>query len=188
MKRSVTLALKEYVGPDCPCHLEDRIRALHGMLDVAINPVADTVQLTYDADIVGLEHLKHMLAQLGCPCEGEQDHTAHAHMQHEQHKAEEHDHHAMMEQDFRRRFWVVLVLTVPVLLLSPTIQSWFGYTLTFPGVRYMLFVLDSVIAIYGTWPFYENARKALRSRVLEVSWPLPHRTIPGDWKWKPWNN
>jgi hypothetical protein len=45
-----------------------------------------------------------------------------------------------------------------------------------------------VIAIYGTWPFYENARKALRSRVLEVSWPLPHRTIPGDWKWKPWNN
>jgi Cu2+-exporting ATPase len=157
------------VGPDCPCRLEDHIRALHGVLDVAINPVADAVQLIYDADVVGLEHLKHMLAQLGCPCEGEQDHTAHAHMTHEHHKAEEHDHHAMMEQDFRRRFWVVLVLTVPVLLLSPTIQGWFGYTLTFPGVRYVLFVLASVIAIYGTWPFYRNARKALRTGVLDMS-------------------
>jgi Cu2+-exporting ATPase len=168
-KRSVTLALKEYVGPDCPCGIEDRIREMHGVLDVAINPVADAVQLTYDADVVGLEHLKHMLAQLGCPCEGEQDHTAHAHMEHEHHKAEEHDHHAMMEQDFRRRFWVVLALTVPVLLLSPTIQGWFGYTLTFPGVRYVLFVMASVIAIYGTWPFYKNARKALRSGVLDMS-------------------
>ncbi len=168
-KRSVTLVLKEYVGPDWPCGIEDRIREMHGVLDVAINPVADTVQLTYDTDVVGLEHLKHTLAQLGCPGEGEQDHTAHAHVQHEQHKAAEHDHHAMMEQDFRRRFWVVLVLTVPVLLLSPTIQDWFGYTLTFPGVRYVLFVLASVIAIYGTWPFYKNARKALRTGVLDMS-------------------
>jgi len=168
-KGSVTLALKEYVGPDCPCGIEDRIREMHGMLDVAINPVADTVQLTYDADAVEMDHLKHMLAQLGCLCEGEQDHTAHAHMQHEQHKAAEHDHHAMMEQDFRRRFWVVLVLTVPVLLLSPTIQGWFGYTLVFPGVRYVLFVLASIVAIYGTWPFYKNARKALRTGVLDMS-------------------
>ncbi len=168
-KRSATLALKEYVGPDCPCGIEDRIREMHGVLDASINPVADTVQLSYDADVVGLEHLKHMLAQLGCPCEGEQDHTAHAHVQHEQHKAAEHDHHAMMEQDFQRRFWVVLALTVPVLLLSPTIQGWFGYRLTFPGVRYVLFVLASIIAIYGTWPFYKNARKALRTGVLDMS-------------------
>lgn len=165
----MTLALKEYVGPDCPCKLEDRIRALHGVHEVHINPVADTVHLVYDADVVGLEHLKHMLAQLGCRCEGEQDHTAHAHMTHEQHKAEGHDHHAMMEQDFRRRFWVVLALTVPVLLLSPTIQQWFGFSLIFPGYRYLLFAMATVITFYGTWPFYRNARKALRSGVLDMS-------------------
>jgi len=168
-KRSVTLALKEYVGPDCPCSLEDHIREMHGVLDVAINPVADTVQLTYDADVVSLEHLKHMLAQLGCPCEGEQDHTAHAHMEHEHDKAEGHDHHAMMEQDFRRRFWVVLALTTPVLLLSPTIQQWFGFSLTFPGYRYLLFAMATVITFYGTWPFYKNARKALRTGILDMS-------------------
>ncbi len=168
-ERSVTLALNEYVGPDCPCRLEEHIRALHGVHEAYINPVADTVHLVYDADVVGLEHLKHMMAQLGCRCEGEQDHTAHAHMTHEQHKAEGHDHHAMMEAGFRRRFWVVLALTIPVLILSPTIQQWFGFSLTFPGYRYLLFAMATVITFYGTWPFYKNARKALRSGALDMS-------------------
>ena len=168
-KTKVTLALKDFVGPDCPCDLEGRVRALHGVLEVAINPVADTVQLTYDADVVSIEHLKHMLAQMGCPCEGEPEHTAHAHMEHEHAKAEGHDHHAMMEEDFRRRFWAVLALTVPVLALSPTIQKWFGYTLTFPGARYVLFALATAIVFYGAWPFYKNARRALRNGVLDMS-------------------
>ena len=167
--QNVTLTLKEYVGADCPCSLEDHIRKMHGVLDVAINPVADTVHLVYDADVVSLEHLKHMLAQLGCSCEGEEGQTAHAHMEHEHDKAEGHDHHAMMEADFRRRFWVVLALTIPVLLLSPTIQQWFGFSLTFPGYRYLLFAMATVITIYGTWPFYKNARQALRSGVLDMS-------------------
>jgi len=165
----VTLALKEYVAPDCPCRLEDRLRALHGVHEAHVNPVADTVHLVYDADAVGLEHLKHQLAQLGCSCAGELERPTHAHMEHEQHKAEGHDHHAMMEADFRRRFWVVLALTVPVLLLSPTIQNWFGFILTFPGARYLLFTMATAITLYGTWPFYKNARKALRSGVLDMS-------------------
>ncbi|HID64702.1 MAG TPA: cation-translocating P-type ATPase, partial [Anaerolineae bacterium] len=169
MNQSVTLALKEYVGPDCPCRLEEQIQALHGVHEVHINPVADAVHLVYDADVVSLEHLKHMLAQLGCSCEGEEEQTAHAHMEHEHDKAEGHDHHAMMEADFRRRFWVVLALTIPVLILSPTIQQWFGFSLTFPGYRYLLFVMATVITFYGTWPFYKNARKALRSGVLDMS-------------------
>jgi Cu2+-exporting ATPase len=168
-ERSITLALKEYVGPDCPCRLEDRIQALHGVHEAHINPVADTVHLVYDSDVVSLEHLKHMLAQLGCTCQGEEQRTAHAHMEHEHHKAEGHDHHAMMEQDFRRRFWVVLALTIPVLLLSPTIQDWFGFSLTFPGYRYLLFAMATVITLFGTWPFYQNARKALQSGVLDMS-------------------
>ena len=147
--------------------MEDRLREMHGVLDVAINSVADTVQLTYDADAVSLEPLKHMLAQLGCRCEGEEKQTAHAHMEHEQHKAAGHDHHAMMEQDFRRRFWIALAFTIPVLLLSPTIQGWFGYRLTFPGVQYVLFALASVIVLYGTWPFYKEARQALRTGIIQ---------------------
>ena len=168
-ERNVTLALKEYVSPGCPCGIEYRIQALHGVHEVHVNPVADTVHLAYDADEVSLEHLKHQLAQLGCSCEGEPEQPAHAHMEHEHQKAEGHDHHAMMEADFRRRFWVALAITVPVLLLSPTVQDWFGFTLTFPGARYLLFALATVITFYGTWPFYKNGRKALRSGVLDMS-------------------
>jgi len=47
-----------------------------------------------------------------------------------------HDHHAMMIQDFRKRFYVVLVLTVPILLLSPMIQQWLHLILTFTGATY----------------------------------------------------
>lgn len=166
---TVTLALKQFMPPDCPCDIENRVRALHGVHDVAVNPVADTVQLTYDADLVSIEHLKHMLAQMGCTCEGEPERTAHAHMEHEHAKAEGHDHHTMMEQDFRRRFWAVLAITAPVLILSPTIQRWFGFALTFPGARYLLFALATVITFYGTWPFYKNARQALRSGILDMS-------------------
>ncbi len=166
---TVTLALKEFMPPDWPCDIENRVRALDGVRDVAVNPVADTVQLTYDADMVSIEHLKHMLAQMGCTCEGEPERTAQAHMEHEHAKAEGHDHHAMMEQDFRRRFWAVLAITAPVLILSPTIQAWFGFTLTFPGARYLLFALATVITFYGTWPFYQDARKALRSGILDMS-------------------
>ncbi len=170
MTERVTLALTDYLGPDyCPCGPEDRIGAIPGVHEVHINPVADTVHLVYDPDVVSLDHLKHQLAELGCPCEGEPEQTAHAHMEHEQHKAEGHDHHAMMEADFRRRFWVVLALTIPVLFLSPTIQEWFGFSFTFTGARYVLFTLATIITFYGTWPFYQGARKALRSGVLDMS-------------------
>jgi len=165
----VTLALKEFVGPDCLCGLEERVRALHGVHDASINPVADTVRLAYDADAVSLEHLKHMLAEMGCACKGDEGHTAQAHMEHEEHKAEGHDHHTMMEQDMRRRFWVALALTVPVLLLSPTLQEWFGFSLTFTGARYLLFVLATAIVFYGTWPFYQGAVQSLRTGILDMN-------------------
>ena len=61
-----------------------------------------------------------------------------------------HDHEAMIA-DFRRRFWVSLALTVPILLLSPMIQRFLGLdeTLAFPGDVYVLFGLSwwSAVAI-----------------------------------------
>ncbi len=81
----------------------------------------------------------------------------------------EHDHHAMMERDFRKRFFFVAILTLPVLALSPTVQSWLGFRLSFPGARYLLFTLATLITVYGTWPFYKGAVKALRRRVLDMS-------------------
>ena len=63
--------------------------------------------------------------------------------------------HGAMVADFRRRFWVTLILTPPVLLLSPMIQHWLGLAeaLAFPGDRFVLFGLSTFAYLYGGWPF-----------------------------------
>lgn len=67
-----------------------------------------------------------------------------------------HVHHAMMIADFRRRFFVTLVVTVPVMLLSGQIQHWLGIHWEFPGSAYVLLLLSSFIFLYGGWPFLKG--------------------------------
>ncbi len=74
-----------------------------------------------------------------------------------EHADASHD-HAGMIADFRRRFWISLALTIPVVLLSPMIQHLLRLeqALTFPGSSYVLFVLSSVVYFYGGWPFLKG--------------------------------
>ena len=67
-----------------------------------------------------------------------------------------HDHHKMMIADFKKRFWVSLILTIPVLILSPMIQGFFGYSLSVPENPYVLMALSSVIYFWGGWPFLKG--------------------------------
>src|SRR4030065_1693387 len=62
-----------------------------------------------------------------------------------------HGHHAHMVADFRRRFWVSLALTVPILAISPGLWGLLGLEapLAFPGDRYALFTLASAVYFYG---------------------------------------
>lgn len=71
--------------------------------------------------------------------------------QHESHN--HHDHHAHMIEDFKKRFWISLVITIPIVVLAPMIQELLGYELRFNGDRYVQFVLSSIIFFYGGWPF-----------------------------------
>ena len=79
------------------------------------------------------------------------------HMMHMDHNAPMgqpgHDHHAMMIDDFKKRFWISLILTVPILLLSEMIQHWLGFEIKFAGDKYVLLILSSFIFFYGGWPF-----------------------------------
>lgn len=76
------------------------------------------------------------------------------------------DHHAMMIADYRRRFWISVALTVPILALSPLIQEWLGLTdrLSFPGDSYVLFGLSSAVYFYGGYPFLKGFIDELTSR------------------------
>lgn len=78
-----------------------------------------------------------------------------------------HDEHAGHHTaDFLKRFWICLVVTVPVLLLSHMIQQWLGFELFFTGDKYVLLGLSSIIYLYGGWPF-------LAGMVRELKWGNP---------------
>ncbi|MFQ5923248.1 MAG: copper-translocating P-type ATPase [Anaerolineales bacterium] len=77
----------------------------------------------------------------------------------------EHVDHTGHEEMFRRRFWVSLVLSIPVLLYSPSVQAWLGFTVPpFPGSEWVAPVLSIVIFAYGGTPFLRLAVPELRLR------------------------
>lgn len=80
------------------------------------------------------------------------------------HPGDHHAHHAHMVADFRQRFWVSLGLTVPIVLLSPPIQRFFGLPQFFAGAHYLQFVLAAVVYFYGGWPFLKGMQGELRAR------------------------
>ena len=65
------------------------------------------------------------------------------------------NHHAKMVEDFRRRFWISLVLTIPILALSPLVQGFLGLegVIAFPGDRFVHFAFSTLVFFYGGWPF-----------------------------------
>ncbi|HNP16963.1 MAG TPA: copper-translocating P-type ATPase [Fulvivirga sp.] len=73
-----------------------------------------------------------------------------------------HDHHKMMIEDFKKRFWISLVLTIPILVFSPMIQGFFGYEWLLPGNAYILFGLSTIVYFYGGWPFLKGLKDELK--------------------------
>ena len=74
------------------------------------------------------------------------------------------NHHARMVADFKKRFWVSLIVTLPILILSPLIQELLGITeaIDFPGDLYVLWGLSSFIFFYGGYPFLKGIFDELR--------------------------
>ncbi len=64
--------------------------------------------------------------------------------------------HTGMIADFRKRFYVVLVLTIPIMLLSEMIQHWLNIHISFSSSKYVLLALASVVFFYGGWPFLKG--------------------------------
>jgi len=79
---------------------------------------------------------------------------------------EPHDHHAHMAADFRKRFWISLVLTLPILGLSPVLQKLVGLreAIGFAGDLYVLFGLSTAVCFYGGWSFLKGLDGELASR------------------------
>ncbi|MET4141705.1 copper-translocating P-type ATPase [Pedobacter sp. UYP1] len=79
-------------------------------------------------------------------------------------KMDGHNHHTMMIEDFKKRFYVVLILTAPIMLLSSMIQQFIGVNWSFNGSSYILFALSTVVFIYGGWPFFKGLVEEVKTR------------------------
>ncbi len=89
------------------------------------------------------------------------------HNHHNHHGDQHHDHnehHRMMIRDFRTRFYVTLVFTIPVLALSELIQQFLGFSFTFAGADYVVFGLATIIFVYGGWPFLSGLVGELKQK------------------------
>ena len=77
-----------------------------------------------------------------------------------------HDHHQHMVEDFKQRFWISLILTIPVLALAPLIQEVLGIedALDFTGDSYVQFLFATAIFFYGGWPFLTGLLDELKKR------------------------
>lgn len=69
-----------------------------------------------------------------------------------------------MIRDMRRRLWICLLLTLPILLLSPMIQHWLGVNWRFGGDSYLLAILGTLVFVYGGMPFFRGARADFAQR------------------------
>lgn len=120
------------------------------------------------------EHNKHTHGEHHHHHDNVSDKDKHVH--HEHH--EEHDHHGghggghgghgghheHMIEDFKKRFWVSLVLAIPISYLSEMTQMLFGYEVNFTGDRLLLFLLSTIIFLYGGKPFLFGAWDELKSK------------------------
>jgi len=110
------------------------------------------------------EHEMHSPERSGAHAE----HTGHEEHRHRGHGTNEggtHVDHAGHEEMFRKRFWVSLALSIPVLLYSPMIQKWLGFSMPqFPGSQWITPVFAVIVFAYGGIPFIKMAVPEVRNR------------------------
>jgi Cu2+-exporting ATPase len=117
-----------------------------------------------ETDHSKMDHAK-MNHDQGDHSQMDHDKMDHSKMQHDHGNAPMgmagHDHHKMMIEDFKKRFWISMILTVPILVFSPMIQGFFNYEWLLPGNAYILFGLSTIVYFYGGWPFLKGLKDEL---------------------------
>ncbi|MGV3685823.1 MAG: copper-translocating P-type ATPase [Daejeonella sp.] len=78
-------------------------------------------------------------------------------------RSSHHEHMGHHTSDFLKRFWICIILTIPILLLSKMVQHWFGYQLDFPGADLLLLGFSSVVFLYGGKPFLSGMLNEIKN-------------------------
>lgn len=103
-----------------------------------------------------------------------EENTENEHADHNHHQEGHHDHggdgehehhdHGDMVGDFKKRFFISLIITIPILILSPMIQGFIGVDWRFASDQYIVFALATFVFFYGGWPFITGGISELKDR------------------------
>ncbi len=185
---TIRLEVQDYIRPECSCKIEDIAKSVEHVADSTFDPVNNVLMVKVHKGMVSARDIIDELKRCMVRCEEGQ--TARMepeakteHMEHMEHEARPyremraavekptvHDHHAMMEAQMKRNFIIAAIFTIPTLILSPSIQEWFGYTLPpSPAWDILLVLTASIVILYAGSVFYTGSIRALRMRTLDMN-------------------
>ncbi|WP_396121423.1 heavy metal translocating P-type ATPase [Apilactobacillus apisilvae] len=107
------------------------------------------------------------------------DHDMH-HMDHDMHHMDHDmngmDHSQMMNHgghmmdmgDMKKKFWISLILTIPIILMSPMMGMQLPFQLTFPGSNFIVLILGSILFFYCSTPFFSGAKGEIKNKKPEM--------------------
>ncbi|HHP2682121.1 TPA: heavy metal translocating P-type ATPase, partial [Enterococcus faecium] len=116
-------------------------------------------QMEMKHDHSQMDHSMHMGHNHGDIADSkEMDHSMH--MDHEHGGMD----HSMHMGNFKQKFWLSLILTIPVILFSPMMGMEFPFQITFPGSDWLILILATILFIYGGQPFLSGAKMELKQK------------------------
>ena len=186
-----TLQVKDYISPECTFKIEEKAKTVPHVVEASFDPLSNVLTVKSHRGMVSAQDITKVLRQFAVRCEQSLPSHEMSTMQHEaktQKMPIEHkmanmahselkmgketmpNHHGMMASEFKRHFIIAAVLTIPILILSPSIQSWAGYSLpSSPIWNALLLIFASIVILYGGFPFYRRVPNSLRLRVLDMN-------------------
>jgi Cu2+-exporting ATPase len=163
-----------------------RLRRRPGVLDLDVNPVAQTATVTFDPDTTSIAELRRWVIECGYHCAGQsvpghicdplEEPEAPAEAMPSPHEVMGHGGHAGMSMtamvaDMRNRFLVAALFSIPIVIWSPIGEQVFGLDVPVPfGLRQdaWALLLSLPVIFYSCWIFFDGAVRALRARTLDM--------------------
>ncbi|MGQ0803285.1 MAG: heavy metal translocating P-type ATPase [Actinomycetota bacterium] len=159
-----------------------------GVVDVEVNPVAQSATVTFDPERTSVADLRDLVERCGYHCAGQTvpcnlcDPLAAPGEKPEPERTERsaeqvmgHGGHAMsmdaMVADMRNRFLVAALFSIPIVLWSPIGRDVIGFELAAPfGLRDDVWslLLSLPVVFWASWIFFDGAYRALRARTLDM--------------------
>ncbi|MBV7390926.1 copper-translocating P-type ATPase [Enterococcus sp. ALS3] len=108
-------------------------------------------------------HNDHDMGQMNHSMHGNHDMSQMDHSMHGDHDMGGMD-HSMHMGNFKQKFWLSLVIAIPIILMSPMMGVDLPFQFTFPGSDWIVLILATILFIYGGEPFLSGAKMELKMK------------------------